>query len=381
MKMYPLLALLLAASSVAHAQAPEKFILKGTLPKVEGAAVVFLVREGRQQGAKSDTAVVRNGTFELRGTTTSPTKARLVLVRNNNKRRLYTRQADNTTFYLEKGTTVFSSPDSLVHATISGSPLSAQYQALAALQAPTVTRLQALWAEYRAASAEVRHSSEFQQSQNTREAAIRAEATQVVKNYIKTNPASLVSLDAIVDLGGPFPKYAEAAPLFEQLAPSVKAAPAGVAYAATLQGLKRVAIGAPAPDFTLFTPEGKPVSLASYRGKYVLVDFWAYWCSPCRNENPNVVKVYNEYKGRNFEILGVTLDTEANREKWLKAVKDDGLTWPQLADLKKGDKNEAVTGYSVRAIPQNFLVDPSGKIVASNLRGEELKTTVARFIP
>ena len=143
--------------------------------------------------------------------------------------------------------------------------------------------------------------------------------------------------------------------------------------------MKRVAIGAQAPDFTLFSPEGQPVSLASFRGKYVLVDFWAYWCGPCRRENPAVVKVYDEYKGRNFEILGVTLDT--NQEKWLKAIKDDGLTWPQLADLKKGDKNEAVTGYGVRAIPQNFLIDPSGKIVATNLRGDELKAAVARFIP
>ena len=380
MKIYPILALLFAAPLV-HAQAPAKFTLKGTLAKVEGPAVVYLAREGVQQSTKSDSAVVRNGTFELRGTTPAPTKARLILVRNGNKRRLYTRQADNATFYLEKGTTAFTSPDSLVHATVTGSPLSAQYRALAALQAPSAARMQTLWAEYRAAAEEQRKSPAFQQSQDAREAAIKAEAVQVVKAYIKTNPNSLVSLDAVVDLGGPVPKYAEAAPLFEQLGPNVKATPDGVAYATTLQGLKRVAIGAQAPDFTLFLPEGKPVSLASFRGKYVLVDFWAHWCGPCRRENPNVVKVYDEYKGRNFEILGVTLDTEANRERWLKAIKDDGLTWPQLADLKKGDKNEAVTGYSVRAIPQNFLVDPAGKIVATNLRGAELKAAVARFIP
>ncbi|OGX88418.1 hypothetical protein BEN47_08715 [Hymenobacter lapidarius] len=379
MKIYPILALLLAATPLAQAQGPAKFTLKGTLAKVEGPAVVYLVRGGVQQGTKFDSAVVRNGTFEVRGTTAAPTRARLLLVRNGNKRRLYTFQADNTTFYLEKGTTVFTSADSLVHATVSGSPLSAQYRALAALQASTATRRQALWAEYGAASEEQRKSPVFQQQHDARLAAIKADAAQVVKAYIKANSNSLVSLDALMDLGGPVPQYAEIAPLFEQLGPAAKATPDGVAFAATLQGLKRVAIGAQAPEFTLFSPEGKPVSLASFRGKYVLVDFWAYWCGPCRRENPNVVKVYDEYKGRNFEILGVTLDT--NQEKWLKAIKDDGLTWPQLADLKKGDKNEAVTSYSVRAVPQNFLVDPDGKIVATNLRGAELKAAVARFIP
>ena len=89
--------------------------------------------------------------------------------------------------------------------------------------------------------------------------------------------------------------------------------------------------------------------------------------------------MYQEYKGRNFEILGVTLDTEANQEKWLKAIKDDGLVWPQVADLKTGPQNEAVRQYSVRAIPQNFLIDPAGKIVATNLRGPALKTAIARF--
>ena len=120
------------------------------------------------------------------------------------------------------------------------------------------------------------------------------------------------------------PDYATVAPLFNSLAPAVKATPDGKAYEATLKAWQRISVGAAAPDFTLFTPEGTPVSLASLRGKYVLVDFWAFWCGPCRRENPNVAKVYNEYKDRNFEILGVTLDTEANRDKWLKAIKDDG---------------------------------------------------------
>ena len=128
----PLLALLLGTASLGHAQAPTPFVLKGQLHKIPGPAVVYLLREGVQSGTKADSAVVTNGAFLLRGTTSAPTKARLVLVQRGNKRRMRTRQADDATFYLEKGTTVFNSPDSLVHTTITGSALTAQYRELTA---------------------------------------------------------------------------------------------------------------------------------------------------------------------------------------------------------------------------------------------------------
>ena len=113
------------------------------------------------------------------------------------------------------------------------------------------------------------------------------------------------------------------------------------------------------------------IALQQFRGKYVLVDFWASWCGPCRAENPNVLKAYDTYKAKNFTVLGISLDKADARDKWLKAIHDDHLEWTQLADLK-GWKNEAALLYSVRAIPQNFLIDPQGKIIAHNIRGEEL---------
>ena len=140
---------------------------------------------------------------------------------------------------------------------------------------------------------------------------------------------------------------------------------------------KAGAIGSQAIEFTQADPDGKPVSLSSFRGKYVLVDFWASWCRPCREENPNVVKAYNKFKEKNFTVLGVSLDN--NRQPWLRAIKADALEWTQVSDLK-GWNNEAAARYNIQAIPQNILVDPSGKIIAKNLRGPELQSRLCELL-
>ena len=138
-------------------------------------------------------------------------------------------------------------------------------------------------------------------------------------------------------------------------------------------------MGTMAPNFTQATPNGRQVSLTDYRGKYVLVDFWASWCGPCRQENPNLTKVYNAYKDKNFDVLGVSLDEARDRAKWVKAIQDDQLPWTQVAELK-GWQSKAATAYFIKAIPQNFLVDPTGKIIAINLRGDALPKTLARLV-
>lgn len=128
-------------------------------------------------------------------------------------------------------------------------------------------------------------------------------------------------------------------------------------------------VGSQALDFTQNDMEGKPVSLSSFKGKYVLVDFWASWCGPCRGENPNVVSAFERYKSKNFTVLGVSLDQV--KPNWLKAVKEDNLNWTQVSDLQYWN-NAAARLYHIQSIPANLLIDPSGKIIAKNIRGEEL---------
>jgi len=138
---------------------------------------------------------------------------------------------------------------------------------------------------------------------------------------------------------------------------------------------KLTQIGAPAMEFVQNDTLDKPVALSSFRGKYLLIDFWASWCGPCRAENPNVVKAFQKFQSKNFHILGVSLDRPGQKDKWMKAIHDDGLTWTQVSDLKFWNNTVAVQ-YGIRAIPQNLLLDPNGIIVGKNLRGEKLMSTL-----
>lgn len=376
MKPY-LFSLLLLAPVLARAQGGQPFTLIGQVnPKVNAPAKVYLSSANNHV----DSALVKNGRFTLAGSVIVPSRASLTLSRQGTRKGDFMRADVIYGFYLEPGTTTFTSPDSLKYASIAGGPLTTDWQELKTAGQPLAQQYKQLAAEYNATAPEQRKSPEFRQARARRNAILHREYNRIDSLFVAAHPASLVSADEIRMLSNTKADSATARRLVALLAPALRANQGQqILTKLARQRNPAPAIGQPAPDFTLLNAEGQPVALRSYRGKYVLVDFWASWCGPCRAENPNVTRVYNEFKNQNFDVLSVSIDVPDARAKWLKAVHDDHLPWTQVLDLSAG-AGRAAALYQVEAIPQNFLIDPTGKIVALNLRGEALRTTLWQFI-
>jgi len=338
-----------------------QFIVKGN---VEGSDSIYfhLTKRVAGQNVTIDSALSKNGVFKLTGKVDYPEMVQLVAMNTPNR----------TSFYLENSEiSITGKLDSLFDVKITGSKTQDEYQSLLDSNKELTDRYSAVYNEYQTARQE---QNETRVAELEKEAEkIQAEMTELQKNFVKNNPTSYAAPAILRSLA-----YEMEA---EEIEAFITAMDTNVAkiqvvkdLAARVQVMKTVSIGQKAPDFTMNDVDGNPVSLSSKIGKkLLLVDFWAAWCGPCRGENPNVVKVYNEFHKKGFDVFGVSLDR--TKDDWTKAIADDKLTWTHVSDLQYWNCAPAKL-YAVSAIPANFLLDETGTILARNLRGDALYNKV-----
>jgi peroxiredoxin len=335
---------------------------------IDGSDSITFYLQKREAGklVSFDSAVSKKGNFTMRGGAVKHPEM-VQLVAGNTKKR--------TPFYLENSEIILKGNlDSLFKVKITGSKAQAENDSLIRSIKPLTESYSKLiirsQEDNKAGGA---NTLVFEKQMDSIQTAI----TDLRKNFVRNNPSSYVAPPLLVNLS-----YEMEADEIELLVNGLDTSLIGLPEIQELKArvavMKTVAIGQKAPDFTLNDADGKPVTLSSKFGqKLLLVDFWAAWCGPCRRENPNVVKVYNEFHKKGFDIFAVSLDRE--KEDWVKAIKDDKLSWTHVSDLQYW-KSAAAKLYAVNSIPANFLLDETGTIIGKNLRGEDLYKKVSETL-
>ncbi|WP_158799792.1 TlpA disulfide reductase family protein [Pedobacter sp. L105] len=337
--------------------AQEKFTIKGKITGLpDGTKLKVLYSDVKP----ADTVTVYNGTFKISGFLKEPIFASIMTESDWDivDRKL---NISYQNFIIDKGETTIEGP-SIEDANILGGPVQTEF-AESGLGIFAIWMYQAALPNYWATI----HKDSLLLKLWTPIVPIRVNKFKVTQRaYVLAHPDSFVSLWAVSQTGNPESKRS----LYTVLSSKMKNTDLGKLMATQLKLDTEVGIGKVAPNFTQADVSGKLISLASFKGKYILVDFWASWCGPCRLENPNLVKAYKRFKKKNFEIIGISLDY--NRSLWTDAIKKDELSWINLSDLQFHE-NVIAKAWGVVGVPSNFLIDPNGFIIAKNLRGDKLE--------
>jgi len=334
-----------AKTSPANTPAATEFNINGTVTGFnEGATVEFL---NGQTGATEQSTLLKGGKFSFKGKMERP-EFKIIL---------FNRQQPYITIFLDNSNvTITGDKATIDKSKITGSPSHTAFEQFNSSLEP----YQAVFAE----------SGDYSDEMHDK-------ALKLIDDFVTTHTDSYITPLAVIRYNQIADDVLKTEALYNMLDPKIKATQMGQYIAQQVAEGKVNGKGSLLADFSQPDTSGKPVSLSSLRGKYVLVDFWASWCGPCRQENPNVVAAFNKYKSKNFTVLGVSLDKA--KPAWIEAINMDGLTWTHISDLQ-GWQNSVAQQFGIFNIPQNFLIGPDGKVVGKNLRGPALERKLAKLL-
>jgi peroxiredoxin len=367
------LGLMLVARVGLLAQSADTFRISGQLKNLQATQKIYLIYINDNKQIL-DSATVTNGSYTFTGEITDGSPATLLDVSPMSSRPA---PRDIARIYLSPESLTINHVDSFSSAVVTGSPANTDYQEITAAEKPYEKREMAMMPAYQAAR-QAKDEATAKSIEAQAKTIDKALDDSVYAPFAHSHPGSPVAIYVLQMYAKNDPDAPALRPLFDGLNPAVKASTGGKAFADKLTIAAKTSIGATAMDFTQNDTLDKPVSLSSFKGKYVLLDFWASWCGPCRMENPTIVSAYAKYHSKGFDILSVSLDRPGNKDKWLKAIHADQLTWTHVSDLQFW-QNAVALEYGVQAIPQNFLIDPQGKIIGKGLRGDDLEKKLSEI--
>lgn len=356
--------------------AQDSFQITGKLSKITGDQSAILSYKNTAGKDARDTVAIKNGNFAFKGETAHGNKAYISVVSTKKDTSKIRQVADYKEFYLENGKYKLVGLDSVKNAKITGTQVQKDFLEYTELTQEKLAQFKAITERFsKVYYAKVKDTVKIKAIQEEAKP-LYAKIEAALDSFIFSHPDSYVTADLIHENKMAVIDVVKFDPYYKILTDRVLAGFTGKKITDKYNKAKQFAVGKTI-EFILPDANGKEFKLSSLKGKYVLVDFWASWCVPCRAENPFLLRAYSELKDRNFEIVGVSLDD--NRANWLRAVEADKLPWTQVSDVK-GFKTDVAVRFGITAIPQNVLIDPDGKVIAKDLRGEDVNKKIAAFI-